>query len=459
MSLSALFMPMPFEILQITASYSNAVLVAIMPHISDFAKAVELPISQPITIAQVQHFGCSPRADHVGGRVVLTNDYSFTFDVGTVVLYRSPRSFFSLQDPQRVPEFYGPIKIKTDEAVKIARVALKKLGYTESELHYDLPPKIKLPLKNEGHLVARYLIEWPVPGQPDPGKFGIYHDSAKIEVDASTGQIQMLSVSPSARRPDPKLDVHPHLLAPPPKSQLIGGAKVFPVSQAYAHAFLVAILPQLSDFVKRSGVDVKIPITTDDIDMAHYDCEWEATQTVAVFLYLKTGDRFVYRHGRVIEFDAVNAVRWQAPNSPPEDKPPERFYGPVKMSSDEAWATVRKAITQLDWPAQVPQLKKKPEIVPPRKDGANYFARYFFNWWPNDEGMQIAVAEVDATTKKIKSLGINDRANTNIWREPPKIDVPMGVKITDNNQSLPSVPSGMPVLVPTLPPSMPLPVH
>jgi hypothetical protein len=451
---------MPFEILQVTAAYSNAVLVAIMPHISNFAKALDLPIPQPVTTAQVEHFGCSPRADHVGGRVILTNDYSFTFDVGTVVLYRSPRSFFSLQDPQRVPEFYGPIKIKTDEAVKIARDALKKLGYTESELHYDLPPKIKPPLKNENHYVARYLIEWRDPDRPDNGSFGIPFTTAAVEVDASSGQIQMLNVhSKNGRRPDLKLDVHPPVATPPPKSQLVGGAKVYPVSQAYAHAFLDAILPQLSDFVKKSGVDVKIPITANDVDMPHFDCEWEATQTVAVFLYLKTGDRFVYRHGRVIEFDAADAVRWTAPNSPPEDKPPEKFYGPVKMSSDEAWALVKKAITQLDWPAQVPLLKKKPEIVPPRKDGANYFARFFFNWWPNDEGMQLAVAEVDATTKKIKSLGINDRANTNIWREPPKIDVPMGVRTPSNYEPFPSAPSGVSAPVPTLPPGMSLPVH
>jgi hypothetical protein len=129
------------------------------------------------------------------------------------------------------------------------------------------------------------------------------------------------------------------------------------------------------------------------------------------------------------------------------------------MSSDEAWALVKKAITQLDWPAQVPLLKKKPEIVPPRKDGANYFARFFFNWWPNDEGMQLAVAEVDATTKKIKSLGINDRANTNIWREPPKIDVPMGVRTPSNYEPFPSAPSGVSAPVPTLPPGMSLPVH
>jgi hypothetical protein len=450
-------MPLPFAIIQVTAAYSNAVLVAIMPHVSSCAKALDLPIPQPVTIAQVRHFGCSPRSDHIGGRVTLTNDYSFTFDLGQITLYTSPKSYYSLQDPARIPEFYGPVKIKAEEAIKIARAALKKLGYKESELHYDLKPQIKPPLKNEGHYVARYLIEWRDPERPDAGKFGIPFNTASVEVDASTGQIQMLSIH-GRKRPDPHIDVHPPILTAPPRAQLVGGSKESPVSQAYARAFLDAILPQLSDFAKKSGIDVKTPILVGDVDMPHFDCEWEATHTVAVFMYLKTGDCFVYRHGRVIEFDAADAVRWQAPNSPPEDKPPEKFYGPVKMSSDEAWALVRKAVTQLDWAAQVPQLNKMPEIVPPRKDGANYFARYFFNWWPKDEGMQLAVAEVDATTKKIKSLGINDRANPGIWREPPKIDVPMGVKMSDQGEAPESASPGAPMLVPTLPPGMPLPV-
>jgi hypothetical protein len=72
--------------------------------------------------------------------------------------------------------------------------------------------------------------------------------------------------------------------------------------------------------------------------------------------------------------------------------------------------------------------------------------------------MQLAVAEVDATTKKIKSLGINDRANPGIWREPPKIDVPMGVKMSDQGEAPESASPGAPMLVPTLPPGMPLPV-
>lgn len=443
---------MPFEILQITAAYSNAVLVAIMPHVSNFAKTLDLPIPQPVTVAQVRKFGCSPRADHIGGRVILTNDYSFTFDLGAVVLYRSPHSYYSLQDPERLPEFYGPVKVKKDDAVKIARDVLKKLGYTEHELHLDLPPKVTPPKRNEGKMIARYLVEWIDPNQVSPG--GIPLERTAVEVDASTGQIEMLGIqTKQARRPDPKIDVHPPVIASQPKSQPVGGGtKMHHVGKSYETAFLAAILPQISDFIKKAGIDVNVPVTTNNVDISHYECWWEQNEGVLVVLYLNTGDRFIYRHGQVIEFDARDSENWCAPNSPHEDKSPERFFGSVNVSASEALSLVKKAIDQVGWTAQVKELRKQPEVVPPRRYGTNYLARYFFNWWPNNQDVQIVAAEVDATTKKLKSLYVNDRVIPQIWREPPKIEVPPMIE-TNEPELKPSQPA--PVLPP---PSLPPPI-
>jgi hypothetical protein len=228
------------------------------------------------------------------------------------------------------------------------------------------------------------------------------------------------------------------------------------VGQAYAHAFLIAILPELSDFIKKSGVDVKIPITTNEVDMPHYDCGLvEGLPRACV--YLKTGDRFWYERGQTVAFDAADAYRWPAPNSAMEDKPLEKFFGPVNMSANEALAVVRKAVDQLGWTAQDPRLKTRPEVVPPVKYGTNYFAHYFFNWWPDDGSSQIAVAEVNATTRKLVSLDISGRANPSIWREPPKIDVPMELQMTEPEVPPSAKPSNQSIPLPALPPGMPLP--
>ena len=453
-------MRVPFELLQVTAEYSNAVLVAIMPYVSDFAHRLELPIPQPITVAEVSKFGCSPRSDHIGGRVFLTNGYSFTFDRGAVRLFSSPSNYFGMQDPARVPEFYAPVKLRQDEAVGIARGALRRLGYTEAILHFDAPPKVTPPLRSEGKHVARYLVSWldPLPEGVKPTAGGIFRGhSAEVEVDATTGKIHMLSIAgKDARRPDPKISVRPPVLAGPPQSQPTGGTRITAVSPAYARAFLAAILPQLTDYVKKTGVEVKVPITLDDVDLASYSCGLVRNDPSPI-VYLKSGDRFVYCHGQVVEFEAHDSIEWSAPNQPYQDKPHQKFYGPINVSTEQALAVARKALDELGYPSQIPRLRKPPQwIVPPRKEGTNYFARYFFTWPVPGGEFEDARAEVDGSSGKLKSLYVDDRTHTNIWRSPPSIDVPTGAATPNHEEPTPAAPlppgTAFSMPAPSLPP-------
>ena len=88
------FIPEVFGYFQVTAGYSNAVLIAILPYVSDFAKKMELPIPLPLTMAQVQQFGCDPHIGEVGGAVTLTNGYEIWFAQGYVQELRKPSSLF-----------------------------------------------------------------------------------------------------------------------------------------------------------------------------------------------------------------------------------------------------------------------------------------------------------------------------------------------------------------------------
>src|SRR5450756_2509177 len=128
-----------WELVQITAQYSHAVLVAILPLISDFATRLDLP-DGPVTTNQVQEFKCDPRLGQAGGAITLSNGFQFTFLDGRVSVYRSPQSYFSLQDPEQIPRFYGPVKLKEKEALQIALGAIKKLGYENSVFNADKPP-------------------------------------------------------------------------------------------------------------------------------------------------------------------------------------------------------------------------------------------------------------------------------------------------------------------------------
>jgi hypothetical protein len=406
-----------FELFQVTAQYSNAVLVAIMPFVSDFAKRLDLPISQPVTVSQVRHFGCSPRSDHIGGRVVLNNGHEFSFDRGRVMLYRSPGSYYSLQDPDRIPEFYGTVKIGKKEALRIAHETIRRLGYTDAMLHADRTAEVTEPLEFGKNVVPRFRVRWL---KPDASRGESRGTSIDLEVDASNGQIQMVSLlNTNTWRANPKVDIRPPVVGKGPQTTYSGGRKIGSVSEAYSNAFLVAILPHLSEYARNIGHSVRLPISTNDVDISRYICGFVDNDPMAV-VYLKDGTRFNFNHGQVTAFYGSDAFRI------PGDKENqvEEFYGKVNLSANEATAVVRKAVKRLGYSVELLHLNEPPQMVPPRKYGTNTFARYFLIWQEPDQGQFRASAEVDATTKKVKSLYINDRVSTNIWRKPPRIDVP-----------------------------------
>lgn len=145
------------ELIHMTATYSNAVLVAILPHVSDFAKKLDLPIAQPITTEQVSRFSPSPYKDHITGAIWLTNGYWFAFNPrGYVDSFRSPRNALTeLEDFMEHPTNYlGQTRMSTNEIVDFARKTLLKLGYTPEVTRASMPPDLQGPsdLKQGGHL-------------------------------------------------------------------------------------------------------------------------------------------------------------------------------------------------------------------------------------------------------------------------------------------------------------------
>ena len=449
---------MPFDIIEITAAYSNAVLVAIMPHISDFSQKLDLPIPQPVTIAQVRRFNCSNLSDKIGGLVRLSNGYDFWFEKGVVDSFESPRSYWGLQDPKLIPTFFGKVVLTKEEAIQTARNAVKKLGYTDEMLCLDSPPKVA-PLEHIGtNYIPRYRIEW----FNKKNDFKIGNPGARtaqIEVDAENGQIDSLHLtSRSIWGPDPQLSVHPRVIQQGPRSELVGGTKINNPGQAYSLAFLKAILPQVSEFVQNAGLPVNTPITMNDVDMSHYTCGITHTEPFAE-IYLKTGPCFHYNHGQVTVYNAPNAWYYVEAGKPPDfDKPAENYFGAINMTTNEAVTLVKKAIIQLGYSPKNLHMDKAPAITPPRKYGSNYFARCFLYWLvdPYSETTRSYVqAEVDMSDRSIKSLGINVEANTSLWRNPPDVGIPIPTFPDQPSQSAPAAEVQKPPV--HLPPGMPLP--
>ena len=106
-----------FDFVQMTVTYSNAVLLAILPHFTHVARTLELPIPGPITQSEISYYFCDPHVGEVGGWVVLTNGYQFWFGKGHVRMFHSPHDFFVLQDPDLIPKLYGHLRMNRKEAV------------------------------------------------------------------------------------------------------------------------------------------------------------------------------------------------------------------------------------------------------------------------------------------------------------------------------------------------------
>ena len=130
------------QFIHVTVAYSNAVLVAVLPHVTDFAKKLDLPIPTPVTASEVARFNVDPIQGHVGGGLWLTNGYHFIFQSGIVdsfnVISNNP---WRTDDPATDwPHYVGNINMTTNDAIEFARAELVKLGYDLAMLHCDVEP-------------------------------------------------------------------------------------------------------------------------------------------------------------------------------------------------------------------------------------------------------------------------------------------------------------------------------
>jgi hypothetical protein len=149
------------DMIHVTLQYSNAVLVALLPIFSDFAKKLELPVPAPITCDSVDQFAPRRLPGDVGGTLRLTNGWRFDYSRGHVDAFEAPKNYFTEQNPDRVHEYLGEVNMSRGEALVMARQALKRMGYAE-KLPYTTkrPSKIEGPLKWRGHTIPWYRIEW-----------------------------------------------------------------------------------------------------------------------------------------------------------------------------------------------------------------------------------------------------------------------------------------------------------
>lgn len=194
------------DMLHITLEYSNAVLVALLPHFSDFAKKLELPLPNPITTNHVERFVPRRNPGDVGGVLVLTNGWRLWYSRGHVDSFISPQNYYTTEDVERLPAFFGKVNLSTNDAVTLARDALKQTGYADSLLMTTNPPTtLEGPREWRGHTLPFYWVEW-------KWATGDSEHTVIFNIDGQEGKVTRFSaVSTNLWRTPPPIDVVPEL--------------------------------------------------------------------------------------------------------------------------------------------------------------------------------------------------------------------------------------------------------
>jgi len=199
-------------LIHVTATYSNAVLVAVLSHVSDCTKKLDLPLPQPITTNQVARFNVNPTKGEVGGGLWLTNGWWFVFQSGCVGGFRSPDNWFTQQDIEGVERFHGKDNMTTNQAIEMARSGFAKLGYKIEDFKLDKQPiRVEGPYENKvvGH-VPFCSITWE--DCPDPKTPEELANSSIIRFDIDMQKKQFVGMSLIGRkfwRPNPVIGIVP----------------------------------------------------------------------------------------------------------------------------------------------------------------------------------------------------------------------------------------------------------
>jgi hypothetical protein len=385
------------ELVQITAQHSNALLVAILPFVSDFAQKLHLPLLTPLNPAMVQTFKPDSRKGAVGGVVTLTNGYRFWFDHGHVASMESPDAYFHLQDPAQVPRFFGPVRLAEDEVVALARKAITNLSYPLPDLYAHLAPAVTPPPQVGTNQVPRYRLQW-----GDPINLGT---SVDIELNATNGRVELLTFhSRKLWRDAPKVAG----LTPPSEPR----SKDASLSLTESNRLLGFLLPQISEWSRQLKLPVHLPVTSNSVlRMLIKDKDWD------VRIELTNGLSFSYAHGYVRGFQTQDTFWRREPQASVDEK---SFWGEWKMGEKDAVAIVRDAVRRVAGKAETELMKEAPKVFKPDRVGEYVTPRYWIEWLkmhPEQVGAELEIAaEVDADKKVIKYLRV---FNARVWRKLP----------------------------------------
>ena len=382
-------------LIHITANYSNAVLVAILPHISDCAQKLDLPVQQPVDFAQVSSFQPIPYQGEIGGPVALTNQYSFFFSSGCVASFHSPNDWFAntnddWADVEYFKRYLGKDNITTNEAIQLAREAFEKLGYKPDDFRSHRPPTwIKGPsdVKGIGGHIPYCQIEWDSPKSTIQSMLGLEF-SIQFDVDMQHRQIAGMMLSGKCfSRPTPKVSAQPELETDYKRAGMFGQLAqtrdlipAIHITPAYSNATLTATLPYVSDFADKLGLPVGQPVIHSQVRL--YQPPAYFNDGFSCRLMLTNHMWFSFVAGYVNEFGSSDD--WFEEAATRTDWP--LYSSKTCMTTNEAIDFARGCMRKLGSVSEDVHMKKTPSEFENAWDVENCQFAYCRIHWDNSEG-------------------------------------------------------------------------
>jgi hypothetical protein len=392
--------------IHVTAQYSNAVLVAVLPYFTDVAKKLDLPVPIPITQTDIAKVNVWPGSGAPGASILLKNDWSFQFLQGYVCAVQKVRDELPFGEPA-----YGSIKITTEDAVKTARDALKKLGVAPEDVFSDFEPKVTPPNQIGTNVTFPYQIEW-------LDEWG--SRTVDIRVDPHTGKIERLYIHHfNLERPPPKIGVEPSLAVnandfvfrqmPPP-----------PINPEYAWKLIPIMFRAIDEYGAKLSLPVPRPLTTNHVAKVEVD---RISDAPYCDIWLTNGWRFIYSYTMVNGYDTPDRLGKRGPMHIKD------FAGKWNLTTNQAIEVVKKALGKVVYPTNNIHMDFEPTVILPAGEFRKVIPRYIFEWYYRPSGQGNALsrveAEVNADNGKLESIFYDDEA---YHGSRPLIDVPISIK-------------------------------
>ena len=350
------------ELYHITVAYAVTLLTAILPQVTEVADRLDLPIERPITVEQVQKFVPDVTGQMTGSLFLANNAWFHFSESGFIDSFRAPKNWFSIQDPDEIPHYYGKSTLSTNQIIEFALEAASKWGYPISAL--SNPPVIEGPFDLEnGEHVPYCRVEWYCGDNMDTWT----QPEVRVDIDTQNKRLAGISFKeyPDSALPkkpvkiDIKADTRTYFLQRTlgtttnrPTRQTVNYVKMTP---AYSDALLYLILPKISAFAQKLGLKWESPLKPDDVK-SFRPCPLPGKNGGE--LELKNGYRFIFDPaGYVRSFSAPEWFENQR-----SDEEPLRYLGKPTMTTNEIYSLARETLLRLGFAPEITGSAEEPDL-------------------------------------------------------------------------------------------------